>query len=600
MESPLKFMAMSSDQDADILACTHDRLSGLPDQVMYHIFSFLGANDTARLGLVSKRFKKVCSSSPYLNFVADFDSGSDQSCLRTRYTDFCSYVDKVLRSREKTGEGLVRLLVHWFCKQRKFDIGGTVVNSWVTIATKCGVEELDMLVHVDPLRGYSLPDCVYKCESLRALKLNLQMGRFSFQILGFDWLKDLWLVSVTIGDKYFGQRISDWCKCLKRLTLENVDGINDFTLTNSSLEELEISGCRFPSSFSGGKFSISGSSFKVLTISRCQFKALWHVNLNCLSLENLTVQDSEFGRVFVCKIDCESLETLEVCGSNFLEACQLLVDCPSLIYAMISSCRFANVCFLNIKSFSLQGLTLSECKFSSLEIGSQYSKPKKEIKVGTGPCRRIIMKAENLETLNVSSSDAYSYEFPLSISAPKLKDLWWTGDPIDFSYLNQGMVSLLNARIHIKPTCQHRSEESDRRCKHSKSLIYCAAKLLQCLSEARFLSINTWPIEIFFMQNVSPIVFKKLQNLVLLTDGSFSDQIPIIASFLKGLPNLRRLIIKCDQISHELSDPNLIDLLGLNSRSYNLTGIGQDLKNVKIEAVQGQAQWRVQNAGKRR
>ncbi|KAJ6382883.1 hypothetical protein OIU77_031333 [Salix suchowensis] len=554
-------MAMSSDQDTDILACTHDRLSGLPDQVMYHIFSFLGANDTARLGLVSKRFKKVCSSSPYLNFVADFDSGSDQSCLRTRYTDFCSYVDKVLRSREKTGEGLVRLLVHWFCKQRKFDIGGTVVNSWVTIATKCGVEELDMLVHVDPLRGYSLPDCVYKCESLRALKLNLQMGR---------------------------------------LTLENVDGINDFTLTNSSLEELEISGCRFPSSFSGGKFSISGSSFKVLTISRCQFKALWHVNLNCLSLENLTVQDSEFGRVFVCKIDCESLETLEVCGSNFLEACQLLVDCPSLIYAMISSCRFANVCFLNIKSFSLEGLTLSECKFSSLEIGSQYSKPKKEIKVGTGPCRRIIMKAENLETLNVSSSDAYSYEFPLSISAPKLKDLWWTGDPIDFSYLNQGMVSLLNARIHIKPPCQHRSEESDRRCKHSKSLIYCAAKLLQCLSEARFLSINTWPIEIFFMQNVSPIVFKKLQNLVLLTDGSFADQIPIIASFLKGLPNLRRLIIKCDQISHELSDPNLIDLLGLNSRSYNLTGIGQDLKNVKIEAVQGQAQWRVQNAGKRR
>jgi hypothetical protein len=471
-------------------------LSGLPDQVIYHIFSFLGANDTARLGLVSKRFKKLCSSSPYLNFVADFDSGSDHSCLRTRYTDFCSCVDKVLRSREKTGEGLIRLLVHWFCKQRRFDIGGSVVNSWVTVATKCGVEELDMLVHVDSLKGYSLPDCVYKCESLRALKLNLQMGRFSFQILGFDWLKDLWLDSVTIGDKYFGQRISDRCKCLKRLTLENVDGISDLTMTSSSLEELEISDCRFPNSFFDGKFNISCSSLKVLTISRCQFKALWHVNLNCQSLENLTVQDSEFGRFFVCKIDCESLETLEVCGSNFLEACQLLVDCPSLIHAMISSCRFANVCFLNIKSSSLGGLTLSECKFSSPEIGSQYSKPKKEIKVGAGPCRRIIMKAENLETLNVSSSDAYSYEFPLSISAPKLKDLWWTGDPVDFSYLNQGMVSLLNARIHIKPTCRHRSEESDRRCKHSKSLIYCAAKFLQCLSEARFLSINTWPIEV--------------------------------------------------------------------------------------------------------
>jgi hypothetical protein len=63
-------------------------------------------------------------------------------------------------------------------------------------------------------------------------------------------------------------------------------------------------------------------------------------------------------------------------------------------------------------------------------------------------------------------------------------------------------------------------------------------------------------LQIFFMQNDSPIVFKKLQNLVLLTDGSFADQIPTIASFLRGLPNLRRLIIRCEQISHELSDPN--------------------------------------------
>ncbi|KAG6772728.1 hypothetical protein POTOM_024148 [Populus tomentosa] len=176
----------------------------------------------------------------------------------------------------------------------------------VTVATKCGVEELDMLVHVDSLRGYSLPDCVYKCESLRALKLNLQMGR---------------------------------------LTLENVDGISDLTMTSSSLEDLEISDCRFPNSFIDGKFNISCSSLK----------------------------------------------------------------------------------------------------------------------------------------------------------------------------------------------------------------------------------------------NDSPIVFKKLQNLVLLTDGSFADQIPTIASFLRGLPNLRRLIIRCEQISHELSDPNA----SLTESTLNPC-VGQDLKNVKIEAVQGQ------------
>jgi hypothetical protein len=53
--------------------------------------------------------------------------------------------------------------------------------------------------------------------------------------------------------------------------------------------------------------------------------------------------------------------------------------------------------------------------------------------------------AENLETWNISSSDPCSYELPSAISAPKVKDLWWAGDPVDFSYLNPGMLSLVKA-----------------------------------------------------------------------------------------------------------------------------------------------------------
>jgi len=610
MDSPSKLMAMSSRRDTlIILASTRDILSSLPDQIIYHIFSFLGANDTARFGVVSKRFNQLCTSSPYLNFVADFDSEySDPSCLRTRYTDFCSYVNKVLRWREKTGGGLQRLHVHWHsCKKRRFDIGETAVNSWVTIATKCGVEELDMLLHVDPWRGYSLPGCVYNCESLRALKLNLQMGRFNFRVAGWDWLKDLWLDSVTVEDIYFGQRISEWCKSLKRLTLEDVDGISGgLNMTTSSLEELTISGCDF--GFTGGNFNISSSSFKTLTIYRCQFKAQRHVNLNCPSLENLTVHDSEFGKCFLCKISCESLEKLRVCGSSFLEACHFRIACPSVGQVMISSCRFAGTCVLNINSFSLQDLTVSECNFSSLGSALQYLPPVKDFQAVPRLRRHIIVKAANLEKLNISSSDEYSYEFPLKIDAPNLKVLWWAGDPVDFSFLKQDMfMSLTSAGIYIEPSCQHKSVESDRHCKRSKSLIYCAAKLLQCLSEARFLRINTWPIEvrtpntscscfwflldsiiafvflsfcskelvtigffmpqIFFMQNDYPIVFKNLQNLVLLSDGSLADQIPFIASFLKGMPNLKKLIISCFDTSHELSDPNvsLRALLALDS-----------------------------------
>jgi len=50
--------------------------------------------------------------------------------------------------------------------------------------------------------------------------------------------------------------------------------------------------------------------------------------------------------------------------------------------------------------------------------------------------------------------------------------------------------------------------------------------------------------QIFFTQKDFSMVFKKLHHLILLIDGSYADQVPIIASFLKGLPNLRRLIIR--------------------------------------------------------
>jgi hypothetical protein len=74
--------------------------------------------------------------------------------------------------------------------------------------------------------------------------------------------------------------------------------------------------------------------------------------------------------------------------------------------------------------------------------GKRVERRDKKIKF---PCRRVIIMAENLETWNISSSDPYSYELPSAISAPKVKDLWWAGDPVDFSYLNPGMLSLVKA-----------------------------------------------------------------------------------------------------------------------------------------------------------
>lgn len=48
-----------------------DQFWNLPDPIIHHhIFSFLEMDDIARIGVVSKRFRQMFFSSPYLKFVS--------------------------------------------------------------------------------------------------------------------------------------------------------------------------------------------------------------------------------------------------------------------------------------------------------------------------------------------------------------------------------------------------------------------------------------------------------------------------------------------------------------------------------------------------
>jgi hypothetical protein len=48
-----------------------DQFWNLPDPIIHHnIFSFLEMDDIARIGVVSKRFRQMFVSSPYLKFVS--------------------------------------------------------------------------------------------------------------------------------------------------------------------------------------------------------------------------------------------------------------------------------------------------------------------------------------------------------------------------------------------------------------------------------------------------------------------------------------------------------------------------------------------------
>ncbi|KAJ6290665.1 hypothetical protein OIU78_026414 [Salix suchowensis] len=146
---------------------SHDRLGGLPEHVIHHIISFLGANDIARLSFASKGCRQICISSPYLYFDVDFAS---HECA-TKCSQFKEFLSKFLRSRN--GQWIQLLRFRWLCdscecsNERPYD-------SWICDALGCNVKELDIGYRIDEQNRLALPISATGYASLRLLELNLQ------------------------------------------------------------------------------------------------------------------------------------------------------------------------------------------------------------------------------------------------------------------------------------------------------------------------------------------------------------------------------------------------------------------------------------------
>ncbi|KAJ6684330.1 hypothetical protein OIU85_007966 [Salix viminalis] len=149
MENPSKFTVLSSSKGNNV-PDSHDRLGGLPEHVVHHIISFLGANDIARLSFASKGCRQICISSPYLYFDVDFAS---HECA-TKCSQFKEFLSKFLRSRN--GQLIQLLRFRWLCdscecsNERPYD-------SWICDALGCNVKELDIGYRIDEQNRLALP-----------------------------------------------------------------------------------------------------------------------------------------------------------------------------------------------------------------------------------------------------------------------------------------------------------------------------------------------------------------------------------------------------------------------------------------------------------
>ncbi|KAH7859421.1 hypothetical protein Vadar_000948 [Vaccinium darrowii] len=265
---------------------SEDGFSNLPNQIIHHIFSYLETNDIPRITGVSRKFRDVCNSSPYLDLEADFRASQNCKC-----EGFMDFVDRVLGQRN--GVGVHRLRLSWFCNQPHYkSAAGPLIDNWLKYAAECNVQDLDIGVFPGYGELFVIPPCLSNCQSLRVLKLNLKGRGLVLQPASFASLVDLNLSNVELCPTFSGGNIGHWistsCNFLQNLSLDNIlcsEG-KDMSISSSSLQHITIRGCKFQEAF---KLSITSASLQHLTMSSCLFNEWCKVDVTAERLKTLTV-----------------------------------------------------------------------------------------------------------------------------------------------------------------------------------------------------------------------------------------------------------------------------------------------------------------------
>ncbi|XP_040374743.1 putative FBD-associated F-box protein At5g56440 [Rosa chinensis] len=139
--------------------CIEDRISGLPDAILFHIISFLETRDAVKTFLLSHRWNNVWTYVPNLEvYVSSPKYDSDE------HVGQAGFVDRVLLFRNLSNIHKFRLI----CLGIKdyFDR----IDAWVCTAIRRNVVELELDLYTTPSNSYTgclkLPTSIFICKTL--------------------------------------------------------------------------------------------------------------------------------------------------------------------------------------------------------------------------------------------------------------------------------------------------------------------------------------------------------------------------------------------------------------------------------------------------
>jgi hypothetical protein len=175
----------------------------LPELILRHILSFLSIKTAVRTSVLSKRWQFLWTSNPYLNF------GKHIPGKRTLLMNF---VERVLYLRDSSD-------IKEFVLDFDVESDACRVKSWITAAVRRNVQTLSICLW-DSRGQFSLPRCVFTCETLTSFYLDMRFILKVPPIICFSNLMVLIIENVAFSDDYTTQQLLSGLPVLETLYFE--------------------------------------------------------------------------------------------------------------------------------------------------------------------------------------------------------------------------------------------------------------------------------------------------------------------------------------------------------------------------------------------
>ncbi|KAL0429148.1 UNVERIFIED_CONTAM: putative F-box/FBD/LRR-repeat protein [Sesamum radiatum] len=268
--------------------CVVDRLSALPDDILHRVFSYLDFLDVVRTSVLSKRWRFVWTSVPFLNFNMDWfvkhNYNKKLELMEPRYK-FWDFIKWALLLRD--GSQIIRICLY---------TDNTIteqLNGLLRVAARQKVQELCFLDGDYTADELEFPRVL--CETLTQLTVNFR-DTIPLRVTAvFSSLRSLNLTRVLISCDVAQKLLSSDCVKLENVYLEDcqVRDVEEISILACNLKNLTIVNvCTYE------KFWVVGSFDSKLRISAPNLISFCYIGpmlrgfalLNTMSLESASIR----------------------------------------------------------------------------------------------------------------------------------------------------------------------------------------------------------------------------------------------------------------------------------------------------------------------